>query len=80
MEQIRVNLTFERETWEKFGEFVPNRQKSRVINKLLKDAVTKKLRENEERELSLAFAQAAEDEDRQAAIKEWTVLDTDGWD
>ena len=79
MEQIRVNLTLERETWERFGEFVPNRQKSRAVNELLKNEVTKKLREKEEKELSLAFAQAAEDKGREAAIKDWNVLDTEGW-
>ena len=79
MEQIRVNLTLERETWERFGEFVPNRQKSKAVNELLKNEVTKKLREKEEKELSLAFAQAAEDKGREAAIKDWNVLDTEGW-
>lgn len=79
MEQIRVNLTLERKTWEKFGEFVPNRQKSRAVNELLKSEVEKKIQENEEKELSLAFAQAAEDKDREAAIKDWNLLDTEGW-
>ena len=79
MEQIRVNLTLEREIWERFNKLVPNRQKSRVVNELLKSELTKKIRENEEKELSLAFAQAAKDKDRQAAIKDWDVLDTAGW-
>lgn len=79
MEQIRVNLTLERETWEKFRELVPNRQKSRVVNELLKSEILKKIRENEEKALSLAFAEAATDKERQAAIDDWNTVDTEGW-
>jgi len=42
MEQIRVNLTLEREIWERFSKLVPNRQKSRVVNELLKSELTKR--------------------------------------
>ena len=41
MQQVRVNLTFEREMWTKFGELVPNRKKSRIVNDLLKNEVAK---------------------------------------
>ena len=77
MEQIRVNLTLERETWEKFGELVPNRRKSRVVNELLKREILKKIRKNEEKALSLAFAEAATDKERQGDIDDWNTLDTD---
>jgi len=79
MEQIRVNLTLERETWEKFGDLVPNRQKSRVVNELLKSEIIKKIRENEEKTLSLAFAEAVTNKERQAGINDWGILDTEGW-
>ncbi len=80
MEQVRVNLTLEREIWERFGELVPNRKKSKVINELLKDEITKKIRENEDRALNLAFEDASKDKDRQVVIREWKSLDTEGWD
>jgi hypothetical protein len=80
MDQVRVNLTLERQIWERFGELVPNRQKSRVVNELLRNEVRKKIRQNEEKALGLAFAEASEDKDRQAAIKGWESLDAEGWD
>mgnify|MGYP007066206534 FL=1 len=79
MEQVRVNLTLERETWERFGQLVPNRQKSRAVNELLKREVLKKIRESEERALRLAFAEAATDKARETAINDWNTLDTEGW-
>ncbi len=79
MEQVRVNLTLERETWERFGQLVPNRQKSRAVNELLKREVLKKIRESEERALRLAFAEAATDKTRETAINDWNTLDTEGW-
>ncbi len=79
MEQIRVNLTLERETWESFGQLVPNRQKSRAVNELLKREVLRKIRESEEKALRLEFAEAATDKAREAAINDWKPLDTEGW-
>lgn len=79
MEQVRVNLTLERETWERFGQLVPNRQKSRAVNELLKREVLKKIRESEERALRLAFAEAATDKARETDINDWNTLDTEGW-
>ncbi len=79
MEQIRVNLTLEREVWQRLCQIVPNRKKSQVVNQLLKAEIERMIRENEEKALALAFSQAAKDKDRQAAIKEWSVLDTEGW-
>lgn len=80
MEQIRVNLTIERQVWKSFSELVPNRQKSRAVNELLRNEITKKIRQNEEKALSLAFAEASEDKDRQTTISGWKSLDAEGWD
>jgi hypothetical protein len=80
MDQVRVNLTLERQIWERFGELVPNRRKSKVVNELLKKEVKRKIRQNEEEAFGLAFAEASEDKDRQAAIRGWESLDAEGWD
>jgi len=80
MEQVRVNLTLESQIWKKFGELVPNRQKSRVVNELLKNEIARKIRQNEEKTLGLAFAEASEDKERQATIRGWESLDGEGWD
>jgi len=80
MEQIRVNLILEREIWERFGELVPNRQKSRVINELLKNEIIRQIRQVEEKALARAFAEAAKDKDRHADIRRWESLDVEGWD
>lgn len=80
MEQIRVNLTLEREVWGKFSTFVPNRKKSKIINELLKEEVDRLIRLNEEKALSLAFQKASKDKQRLAAIREWEPLDLEGWD
>jgi hypothetical protein len=80
MEQVRVNLTFEREMWTKFGELVPNRKKSRIVNDLLKNEVAKRIRQNEEDALCLAFEKASTDKERESAISPWESLDAEGWD
>ena len=80
MDQVRVNLTLERQIWERFGELVPNRRKSKVVNELLKKEVKRKIRQHEEEAFGLAFAEASEDKDRQAAIRGWESLDAEGWD
>lgn len=79
MEQVRVNLTLERDTWERFGQLVPNRQKSRAVNELLKREVLRKIWESEEKALRLAFAEAATDKARETAINDWKPLETEGW-
>ena len=80
MEQVRVNLTLEREVWQKFSTFVPNRKKSKIINELLKEEVDRLIRLNEEKALSIAFQEASKDKQRLAAIREWESLDAEGWD
>ena len=71
MEQVRVNLTLEQEIWQKFGELIPNRKKSKIINELLKKEIKKRIRQNEENELSLAFREASMDKERGSAINSW---------
>ena len=80
MEQVRVNLTLEQEIWQKFGELIPNRKKSKIINELLKKEIKKRIRQNEENELNLAFREAAMDKERGSAINPWESLDVEGWD
>jgi len=79
MEQVRVNLTLEREIWKRFGELVPNRKKSKFINDLLKNEIAKKIRQNEEETLRTAFEEASKDKERQTTIKEWKSLDAEEW-
>ena len=55
VEQVRVNLTLEREIWEKFSTVVPNRKKSSIVNELLKKEVERVIRQNEEKALTVAF-------------------------
>jgi len=80
MEQVRVNLTLEREVWGKFSAIVPHRKKSKVINELLKNEVEKTIRLNEEKALSSAFQEASRDKQRLEVIREWEPLDAQGWD
>jgi hypothetical protein len=80
MEQVRVNLTIERSVWEQFSYLVPNRQKSKVVNALLKHKIEEIIRQNENKEFSLAFKEAAGDKDRLQSISEWEHLDSEGWD
>ncbi|MBE9595106.1 MAG: hypothetical protein IMF19_16700 [Proteobacteria bacterium] len=80
MEQVRVNLTLEREVWGKFSAIVPRRKKSKVINELLKNEVEKTIRLNEEKALSSAFQEASRNKQRLEVIREWEPLDAEGWD
>ncbi len=80
MEQIRVNLTLKKEIWQKFGDLVPNRKKSKIVNQLLEQEIKKIGRQNEERTLALAFKEAAKDKNRLKEIDEWNSLDVEGWD
>ncbi len=80
MEQVRVNITLEQAVWRKFSEMVPNRKKSVIINQLLKKDIKERIRREEEKELALAFREAAKDETRLKAINEWASLDAEGWD
>ena len=80
MEQIRVNLTLEKEIWQKFSKLAPNRKKSKIINQLLNQEIKKINRQNEEKLLASAFQEAAKDKNRLKDIDEWGSLDIEGWD
>ncbi len=58
---------------------VPKREKSIIINKLLKEEVERIKRQLEEQPLSVAFHEASEDRERLLAIKEWGSLDLEDW-
>ena len=79
MDQVRVNLTLDEAVWEAFARMVPKRKKSAIINELLKGEVESIKRQQEEQALSAAFHEAAEDQERQAAIQEWESLDLEDW-
>jgi hypothetical protein len=79
MDQVRVNLTLDETVWESFARMVPKRKKSMIINKLLKEEVERIKRQQEEQALSVAFREASEDRERQAAIQEWEFLDLQDW-
>jgi hypothetical protein len=79
MEQVRVNLTLEQEIWKKFGELIPNRKKSKIINELLKKEIKKRIRQSEENELNLAFQEASMDKERRSDTSLWESLDAEGW-
>ncbi len=79
MDQARVNLTLDREVWEKFAQMVPKREKSKIINDLLKKEIKKIERNYEQQAMAAAFREASKDSERQAAIREWDFMDVDGW-
>ncbi len=55
MEQVRVNIILERGVWRMFSAMAP----------------TEIIRQEDEKELKLAFREAAKDETRLKAINEW---------
>ena len=80
MDQVRVNLTLEEEVWGKFTKMVPKREKSRIINTLLKKEIGQRERQMEEQRFAEGFREAAQDEERLKDIRDWESLDEDGWE
>ena len=80
MDLIRVNLSLEKEVWCAFDALAPKRNKSRIVNQLLKQEIDKLNRAKKMELFASAFRQAAKDEERTTSIKEWENLDGDGWD
>jgi len=80
MDQVRVNLTLEKEVWKVFDMLVPQRKKSKMINELLKKEIEKIKRRKEEKALASAFKEAAQDRERLAVSDEWNILDREQWD
>jgi hypothetical protein len=80
MDQVRVNLTIEQGVWGKFTKMVPKREKSKIINSLLKQEIAQRERRLEEQKFATAFREAAQDGERLKAIQDWESLDEDGWE
>ncbi len=80
MKAVKVNITIEETVWQEFCEMVPPRKKSRVVNELIKRELGRISREREEQELALAFSEAAGDKDRLGTIRDWEVMDVEGWE
>jgi hypothetical protein len=80
MDQVRVNLTLEQEVWGTFTRMVPKREKSRIINSLLKKEIAERGRLMEEQRFAEAFREGARDKQRLKAIGEWETLDEDVWE
>lgn len=80
MKSVKVNITLEGTVWQEFCDTIPPRKKSRVINALIKKELGRISRERQDKELALAFREAADDRDRARAIEEWEVTDTEGWE
>lgn len=80
MNQVRVNLVLEKDVWNTFRQIVPKREKSRVINQLLKEEIKKIAYHREQQVLASAFEEASKDTNRLTVIREWESLDVDGWE
>jgi metal-responsive CopG/Arc/MetJ family transcriptional regulator len=80
MDQVRVNLTLDKEIWQALDSLVPQRKKSKVVNELLKKEIQNIKQKEEKETLALAFEEASKDKKRVAAIAEWETLDKEEWD
>jgi len=79
MDQVRVNLTLDKETWQALDSLVPRRKKSKVVNDLLKKEIQNIKQNKEKKALALAFEEASKDKSRLAAAAEWEILDKEEW-
>jgi hypothetical protein len=79
VDQVRVNLIFEKENWQAFSRLVPQRKKSQTINKLLKKESESILRQKEQMAFPFAFEEASRDPKRLKEIHEWASLDSEEW-
>ena len=80
MSQVKVNLTLEQDIWEEFGNLVPSRKKSKIINELIKQEVYKRNKNRKEKKLGQAFRDASTDKERNREVREWASTDIDGWE
>ena len=80
MDQVRVNLTLNKEIWQALNSLAPQRKKSKLVNEILKKEIQNIKQEEEKKALSLAFKEASKDKRRMAAIVEWESLDKEEWD
>lgn len=79
MDQVRVNLTLDKEIWEALDSLAPHRKKSKIINDLLKKEIQNIKQKEEKKALALAFEEASRDKSRMAAVAEWEILDREEW-
>jgi metal-responsive CopG/Arc/MetJ family transcriptional regulator len=79
MDQVRVNLTLDKEIWQALDSLVPQRKKSKVVNDLLKKEIQNIKQKEERKTLALAFEEASKDKSRLAAVAEWESLDKEEW-
>jgi hypothetical protein len=80
MNQVRVNLTLDEDVWKKFVGLVPKREKSKIITGLLKSEIAEIEHRREQELLAAAFCDASKDPERQAAVRDWELLDSEGWE
>jgi metal-responsive CopG/Arc/MetJ family transcriptional regulator len=80
MDQVRVNLTLEKEVWEALDRLIPQRKKSQLVNELLKKEIKNIEDQKEQKILAMAFEEASGDKERLASIREWESLDNEDWD
>jgi len=80
MNQVRVNLTLDKEVWEALDRLIPQRKKSRLVNELLKKEIKSIEDQKEQKILAMAFEEASGDKERLASIREWESLDNEDWD
>ena len=80
MSQVKVNLTLEQDIWEEFGNLVPSRKKSKIINELILQEVYKRNKNRKEKEIGQAFRDASTDKERTREVSEWASTDMDGWE
>jgi len=80
MNQVRVNLTLDKEVWEALDRLIPQRKKSRLVNELLKKEIKNIEDQKEQKILAMAFEEASGDKERLASIREWESLDNEDWD
>ena len=79
MDQVRVNLTLDKEIWQALDSLVPRRKKSKVVNDLLKKEIQKIKQKEENNALAMAFEEASKDKSRLAVVAEWETLDKEEW-
>ena len=79
MDQVRVNLTLDKEVWQALDSLVPHRKKSKVVNDLLKKEIQNIKQQEERKTLALGFEEASKDKSRLAAVAEWETLDQEEW-
>jgi metal-responsive CopG/Arc/MetJ family transcriptional regulator len=79
MDQVRVNLTLDKEIWQALDSLAPQRKKSKLVNDLLKKEIQNIKQKEENNALAMAFEEASKDKSRLAVVAEWETLDKEEW-